>query len=273
MSVTTRGGVFISNARSTTSATDGRATGHVFGRNHMRLLISAALLVALFGIGGTGIDLAAAPSTSAVPVRVTFADGPAHKIASDLLGPYQNGSGVSATIDPSRNGELIFYSVKTGKVAARRFTLTFDDCIGTCDAVPFVSSLATAQLIAGVRQPDGTPQPGGMLTMPVGATGFRAGLKVYLVSTPWTLCLTPGDAGGFCANSTGDNSSTPTRIVRTANDKWTISADAVDPRSDVGALFTETSSGRSTTITLQGKYAMPFSMMVQCVNAANCPVP
>lgn len=236
----------------------------------MRLLISAALVMAIAGAAATGIDLAAAPPTSAVPVRVTFANDPAHKIASDLLGPYQNGSGVSATIDPSRNGELIFYSVKSGKVAARQFRLTFDDCIGSCDAVPFVSSLAAAQLIAGVRQPDGMRQPGGMLTMPVGATGFRAGLKVYLVSTPWTLCLTPGDADGFCANSTGDSSSTPTRIVRTAPASWIISADSADPRSDVGALFTESSSGRSRTITLQGKYAMPFSMTVQCVNAANC---
>ena len=236
----------------------------------MRLPISAAVLVASLAAAATGIGLAAAPTTATVPVRVTFADGPGHKVASDLLGPYQNGSGVSANIDPSRNGELIFYSVKTGKVAQRRFTLTFDDCLGTCDAVPFVSSLTTAQLIAGVRQPDGMRQPGGMLTMPVGATGFRAGLKVYLVSTPWTLCLTPGDADGFCANSTGENSSTPTRILRTAPASWTISADSADPRSDVGALFTETSSGRSTTITLQGKYAMPFSMTVQCVNAANC---
>jgi hypothetical protein len=51
---------------------------------------------------------------------------------------------------------------------------------------------------------------------------------------------------------------------------WTISADSALPRSDVGALFTETGNGRSSSITLQGKYAMPFSITVQCVNAANC---
>jgi hypothetical protein len=115
-----------------------------------------------------------------------------------------------------------------------------------------------------------------MLTMPVGASGFRAGFKVYLGSidsVQWTLCMTPGDAGGFCANSTGEKSSTPTRIVRTAPGSWTISADSALPRSDVGALFTETGDRRSSLITLQGKYAMPFSMTVQCVNAANCPVP
>ena len=239
----------------------------------MRLLVSAALLAALFGVAGTGVDLAAAPQQTAVPVRMTFADLPGDNMASDLLGPYVNGSGVSANINTGSNGELVVYSVKSGNVAQRRFRLTFDDCIGTCFDRPFVSDLTTAQLIAGVRKPDGTPQPGGMLTMPVGAPGFRAGLKVYLVSTPWTLCMTPGDAGGFCANSTGANSSTPTRIVRTAPASWTISADPgpVPDRSDVGALFTETSSGRSKTITLQGKYAMPFSMTVECVNAANCP--
>lgn len=246
----------------------------------MRLLVSAALLAAMFGVAGTGIDLAAAQTQTAVPVRVTFDDNFAPKIASDGLGHYQHGQGVSAVIDPSRNGELIIYSVKSGKVAARRFTLTFNDCIGTCDAVPFVSSLTTAQLIAGVRQPNGPHLPGGMLAMPVGGSGYRAGLKVYLGSidsVQWTLCMTPGDAGGFCANSTGVNSSTPTRIVRTAPASWTISADPgpgpVPDRSDVGALFTETSSGRQKTITLQGKYAMPFSMTVTCVNAANCPAP
>ena len=241
----------------------------------MRLPISAALLVAL-AAAGTGIDLAAAPQQTAVPVRVTFGDNDGDKITSDLLGSYVHGSGVNAVIDPARNGELIFYSVKSGKIPMRRFSLTFDNCIGTCDGVPFVSGLTGAQLIAGVRQPDGTRQPGGMLTMPAGASGFRAGLKVYLGSinsVQWTLCMTPGDAGGFCANSTGDKSSTPTRIVRTAPASWTISADPgpVPDRSDVGALFTETSSRLSTNITLQGKYAMPFSMTVQCLNAANCP--
>lgn len=242
----------------------------------MTLLTTAAFSVAMLGLAAAGIDLAAAPPTSTVPVRFALADDPTHKIASDLLGAYQNGSGVSAVIDPSRNGELIIYSVKSGKVAARRFTLTFDDCIGACDTVPFVPWLTTAQLIAGVRQPDGTPHPGGMLTMPVGASGFRAGLKVYLGSidsVQWTLCMTPGDAGGFCANSTGDKSSTPTRIVRTAVDSWTIAAGSELPRSDVGALFTETGDRRSSLITLQGKYAMPFSMTVQCVNTANCPAP
>lgn len=241
----------------------------------MRLLISTALaLTAALVAAGPASDLAAAPPASTVPVRFTFADDPSHKIASDGLGLYQNGSGVSAVIDPSRNGELIIYSVKSGKVAQRGFTLTFDDCIGTCGTVPFLPWLTGAQLIAGVRQPDGTSNPGGMLTMPVGASGFRAGFKAYLGSinsVQWTVCMTPGDAGHFCANSTGEKSSTPTRIVRTATDEWTISADSVDPRSDVGALFTETSTRRSTTITLQGKYAMPFSMTVQCVNAADCP--
>ena len=178
-----------------------------------------------------------------------------------------------AAIEPGNDGHLVIYSKASKTVAARRFRLTFDDCIGICDEVPFVSSLTTASIIAGVRKPDGTPNPGGMLTMPVGATGFRAGLKVYLgsiSSVQWTMCLTPGDASGFCANSTGEKSSTPTRIVRTASDLWTISADSGLPRSDVGALFTETGNGRSSSITLQGKYAMPFSITVQCVNAANC---
>lgn len=242
----------------------------------LTLLTTAAFSVAMFGVASTGIDLAAAPTTSTVPVRLAFADDSTHRIGSDGLGIYQNGLGVSAVIDPSRNGELIVYSVKSGKVAARRFTLTFDDCIGTCDTAPFVPWLTGAQLIAGVRQPAGTSQPGGMLTMPVGASGFRAGFKVYLGSidsVQWTLCMTPGDAGSFCANSTGERSSTPTRIVRTAPDSWTISADSELPRSDVGALFTETGDRRSSVITLQGKYAMPFSMTVQCVNPANCPAP
>ena len=237
----------------------------------MRLPISAAVLMASLAAAATGIDLAAAPTPPAVPVRVAFADGPTHKIASDLLGSYQNGAGVNATIEPGSDGNLVIYSKPSKTVPTRRFRLTFDDCIGNCDDVPFVSDLTTAQLIAGVRQPDGTHQPGGLLTMPVGVAGYRAGLKVFLVSTSWTLCMTPGDSSGFCANSTGASGSTPTRIVRTAKDKWTISADSALPRSDVGALFTETGNGRSTTITLQGQYAMPFSMTVQCVNAANCP--
>jgi hypothetical protein len=242
----------------------------------MRLPISAALLAAFFAAAATGIDLAAAPSTSTVPVKFSLlAPGTGAKIASDLGGIYVNGSGVSATIDPASNGNLVIYSKASKTVPARKFWLAFDDCIGTCFDVPFVPQFTTVtQFIAGVRQPNGTPHPGGLLTMPVGATGFRAGVKLYLGSinsAQWTLCMTPGDAGGFCANSTGEKSSTPTRIVRTAPDSWTISADSVDPRSDVGALFTETGNGRSTTITLQGKYAMPFSMTVQCVNVANCP--
>ena len=241
----------------------------------MRLLISAALLVAVLLAAGTGIDLAAAPPQSTVPVKFLFADG-ADKIASDGGGLYQNGSGVYATIEPANNGNLVIYGKASKTVPARRFRLTFDDCIGTCDDVPFVSELTTASLIAGIRDPSGAFHPGGMLTMPVGATGFRAGLKVYLGSinsAQWTLCMTPGDASGFCANSTGQRSSTPTRIVRTAPASWTISADPgpVPDRSDVGALFTETGNGRSSVITLQGKYAMPFSMTVQCVAAANCP--
>ena len=84
--------------------------------------------------------------------------------------------------------------------------------------------------------------------------------------------MTPGDADNICSNSTSTGS-TPTRVVRTANDKWNIWADAVDPRSDSGELFSEATSTRTSTITLQGKYAMPFSMTVQCVNAANCPAP
>ncbi len=237
----------------------------------MRLLVSAALLAAMFGVAGTGIDLAAAPPQTAVPVKVTFADDPAHKIASDLGGTYQHGQGVYAVIDVANNGHLVMYSKASKTVPARQFSLTFDSCIGTCDAVPFVTSLTMAQFIAGVRDPNGTRQPGGLLGMTVGADGYRAGLKVYLGSinsVQWTLCLTPGDADGFCANSTG---STPTRIIRTAPDSWTISASATDPRSDVGELFTETGNARKKTITLQGKYAMPFSMTVQCVTAANCP--
>ena len=240
----------------------------------MRLLISAALLVTLFGIGATGIDLAAAPPTSTVPVKFSFADG--GRIASDGLGLYENGKGVSAVIDPNRNGELIIYSVKSGKVAQRRFMLTFDDCIGTCVGVPPMLMPTGAQLIAGVRRPgDGVRLTGGLLAMPVNVLGYRAGFKVYLGSinsVEWTLCMTPSDSGGVCQNNTSTGS-TPTRIVRTANDKWTISADAVDQRSDVGELFTQTSSGRSTTYANQGEYAMPFSMTVQCVVSANCPAP
>lgn len=243
----------------------------------MKLLISAALLVAVLLVAGTGIELAAAPPQTTVPVKFSFADDPTHKIASDLLGPYQDGSVVSATIEPGSNGRLVIYWRASKTVPSRRFRLTFDDCIGTCYDVPFVSSLTTAQIIAGVRQPDGTP--GGLLTMPVGATGFRAGVKMYLGainSVHWTLCQTPGDASGFCANSTG---STPTHIVRTAPASWTISADPeprpdpydpdTDPRAG-GELFTESSSGRNRSITMQGEYAMPFAMTVQCVTAANC---
>lgn len=244
----------------------------------MKLPMSAAVLVAGLAAVATGIHVAAAPpQTTAVPVRVTFADDPAHKIASDLLGPYQNGAGVSATIDPSRNGELIFYGVKSGKIAARRFRLTFDDCIGTCYDVPFVSSLTGAQIIAGIRQPNGASQPGGMLTMPVGATNYRTGIKIYIGSinsVQWTLCQTPGDTTSFCANS---HSSTPANILRTAAASWTIWADpGPDPGPGVpdlregGELITEVESGRSSVITSQGTYATPFSMTVQCVNVANC---
>ncbi len=244
----------------------------------MKLLVSAALLAAMFGVAGTGIDLAAAPPQAAVQVRVTFADDPAHKIASDLGGPYQDGQGVYAAIDAGSTGNLVMYSKASKTVPVRQFRLTFDDCIGICNAVPFVSSLTNAQLIAGVRQPGGTPHPGGMLTMPVGATGFRTGLKMYLGSinsVHWTLCQTPGDGDGFCANSNG---STPAHIVRATPDSWTIWANpGPDPGPsgpdlrDGGELFTEASTGRSKLITLQGEYAMPFSMTVQCVNASNCP--
>lgn len=243
----------------------------------MRLPISAALLAAIVAAAGTGIDLAAAPPQPNVAVKVSFADG-GDKIASDGSGLYVNGSGVYANIEPRNHGNLVIYSTATNKKApARQFRLTFDDCIGSCDDVPFVTSLTRASLIAGVRKPDGTPNPGGLLTMPFGPgaeEGFRAGLYVYLGSinsVHWTLCMSPGDAGGFCANSTGEKSSTPTRIVRTANDKWTISADSDLPRSDVGALFTNTDSGSTSVITLKGKYAMPFSMTVCAATAATCP--
>lgn len=241
----------------------------------MRLLASVAILAATLAIAGTGMDPVAAQATAAVPVSFYFADDDAHKIASDGLGIYENGRGVSAVIDPARNGELIIYSVKSGKIPQRRFTLTFNDCIGTCFGVPPWTMPTGAQFIAGVRQPDGTRLTGGLLAMPLNVPGYRAGLKVYLGSidnVQWTLCLTPGDADNICSNSTSTGS-TPTRIVRTAPDQWTISADAVAPRSDVGELFTETRTKRSTNITNQGKYAMPFSMTVQCVNAANCPAP
>ena len=286
MSATTRGGVFINNARSTTSATDGRAAGYVSGRNHMRLLISAALLVALFGIGGTGIDLVAAPpQSSSVPVKFFFADGGTHKIASDLLGLYENGKGVSAVIDPNRNGELIIYSVKSGKIAQRRFMLTFDDCIGTCVGVPPMLMPTGAQLIAGVRRPvDGVRLTGGLLAMPVNVPGYRAGFKAYLGSinsVEWTLCMTPSDSGNVCQNSTSTGS-TPAHILRTSSAAWRIWADPgprpvlapgeTDTRGG-GELFTQTSSSLGTTYTNQGEYAMPFSMTVQCVVPANCPAP
>jgi hypothetical protein len=98
---------------------------------------------------------------------------------------------------------------------------------------------------------------------------------VYLGSidnVEWTLCLTPGDAANICSNPTSAGS-TPTRIVRTAPDTWTISADSVEPRSDVGELFTVTSSRRNTTTTRRGGYSMPFSMTVQCANPADCQAP
>lgn len=242
----------------------------------MRLLASVAVLAATLAIAATGIAPVSAQSTAAVPVSFLFADAGTDKIASDGLGIYENGKGVSAVIDPSRNGELILYSVKSGKIPARRFMLTFDNgplgnCIaGPCGVPPWTMPTG-AQFIAGVRQPDGTRLTGGLLAMPVGAPGYRAGLKVYLGSidnVQWTLCLTPGDAPNICSNSTSTGS-TPTRIVRTATDKWTISADAADPRSDVGELFSETSTRRSTTIANQGKYAMPFSMTI-CASTANC---
>lgn len=238
----------------------------------MRLLASVAVLAVTLAIAGTGIDPVSAQSTATVPVSFHFADDGTHNIASDGLGIYQNGKGVSAVIDPTRNGELIIYSVKSGKIPQRRFTLDFDDCIGTCFGVPPWTMPTGAQFIAGVRQPDGTRLTGGLLAMPLNVPGYRAGLKVYLGSidnVQWTLCLTPGDAPNICSNSTSTGS-TPTRIVRTAADQWTISADDVAPRSDVGELFTETSTRRSTTIANQGKYAMPFSMTVQCMSAGSC---
>jgi hypothetical protein len=247
----------------------------------MRLPISAALLAAFIAAAATGIE---AQSTAAVPVAVTFADGVGHKIGSDGSGPYQHGKGVSAVIDPSRNGELIFYSVKSGKIAQRQFRLTFDDCIGTCGDLPFVSDLTGAQIIAGIRKPDLTSLVGGMLKMPVDVSGYRAGLKVYIGSinsVEWTLCQTPADSPNPCTHSP-NTGSTPTYIMRTAPDTWTIWADPgprpdpYDPNEDLrggGELFKGITSRRSKTITLQGEYAMPFSMTVQCVNAANCPAP
>ena len=52
----------------------------------MRLPVSAALVAAMFGVAGAGIDLATAPTQTAVPLRVTFGDDLAHKITSDLRG-------------------------------------------------------------------------------------------------------------------------------------------------------------------------------------------
>jgi hypothetical protein len=239
----------------------------------MKLSVSSAILAAICAATATVGELTAAQSTSAVPVTVTFADLTDHKIKSVGGSVYEHGKGVSATIDPSRNGELIFYSVKSGKIAQRRFALDFSACIaGPCDFLTTTPWQTGAQFIAGIRRPDGASLPGGMLAMPVSATGYRAGLKVYLGSTDnveWTLCLTPGDAANVCSNRTSTGS-TPTHIVRTTPDTWTISADT----ADVGELFTVTTSRRSEPLPARrGGYAMPFSMTVQCVNGANCPVP
>ena len=109
-----------------------------------------------------------------MPLRVTFADDPAHRITSVATPTgeriYEHGQGVYAVIDVANNGHLVMYSKASKTVPTRQFKLTFDyrNCIiGPCYDVPFSDTLTTPQFIAGVREPEGPRVAGGLLGMEV----------------------------------------------------------------------------------------------------------
>lgn len=234
----------------------------------MRLLIVPIVVTAAFVASAPPVDLAAAPPAKNAPLKFWFGDNLGDRIRSDGLGVYQDGAGVTAFIDKGDGGRLVIYN---GPQSPRRFTMELTDCLAACDELPFVTRTAQGQFLAGMKNVDGSAVPNGMLGMAVGSerlASFHSYLGDYN-SAFWTLCRVTTNAEGFCGVS--DNS-TPARVVRTALDTWTFTASSTTtPRSDVAELVKQTGNNRTKVISLEGTYSTPFTLTVQCVNAADCP--
>jgi len=248
------------------------------GRSSLRLFIVPAIVGVALVARGPSVDLAAAPVKNA---SVKFwlgdpstpgVDNPGDKIQSDGGGIYQNGvDAVTAYIDKADNGRLVIYN---GPRSPRQMWILLDTCLptSTCDEFPFVERLGQVGFQTGPKNFDGSAVPDGLLGMAVGPAGERlAPFFTYLGdydSAYWTLCKSLPDANTFCGAS---NNSTPARVVRTAADTWTFTAAATTvPRTDVSQLIKKTGNNRSTVITTQGSYVMPFTLTVQCVKMSEC---
>lgn len=240
----------------------------------MRLLIVPVIIAAALATGGPSVNLAAAPVKNPT-LRFWFGDpsahvdNPADKIRSDGLGDYEGGvSGITAHIDKADGGRLVIYN---GPRSPRKFHMELTDCLAACGELPFVTRLSNGQFLAGVRNFDDSAVPNGLLGMAVGTAGERmARFHMYLGdynSAFWTLCKSLPNAETFCGVSAN---STPARVVRTASHTWTFTATAATG-SDVAELIKQTGNNRTKVITTEGSYAVPFTLTVQCVIAADCP--
>ena len=231
----------------------------------MRLISTAIALTAALVATAPAIDIAAAPKPKNVNVKLTFNDG-GDRIISDGLGAYEGGAGgVLASILVTDKGQLSF---STGSNRTLKFF--FYDCVllsGCSPTFPTVND--DARLLAHPLR-DGVNPSGGLLGMTIAEGELPAFVKIDIPNDLdpryWNLCFDAGDRFPPCAAVSG-HSSTNAHIVRTANDQWTLSATSAD-RAD---LVRDSDTRRNRTFTLEGTYAMPFSVTIQCVSSADCP--
>jgi hypothetical protein len=228
------------------------------------LVLAAA--IAQSGEFGEGLAARAKPRT--VGFSVTLTD-----LASDRI----RGAG-GATYTNDVGGVVAFHNgsglqLQTG---SRGLTYDFSDCLWATESCtpPFGVGIEPSLVQIYPVQNDAVGV--GLLGMPIG-TELRAFAKFYMSSNTangfWTVCSDPRpEAAGICGASPA---SAGVRVTRVAVGTWVVSASpsSTGGRSDVADLISEVGSGKRSTITVEGTFSMPFSMTIQCLVAADCPMP
>jgi hypothetical protein len=232
----------------------------------------AAVLAAVVVAQGSEFEreVAARAKPRTLALSVTMADGPGDRIRGNLGLTYTHGVGGVVAFE---NGSGL--QLQTG---SRGLSYDFSDCLWTVpdQCTPLFDAGIEPSLVQ-IYPVQGGVVSGGLLGIPVG-TQLRAFAKFYFSANTsngfWTVCSDPRPvaAAGICGASPA---SAGVLVARTGSGTWVVSASpsSSSGRSDVADLISEVGNGRRTTITVEGTFSMPFTMTIQCVVAADCPVP
>lgn len=231
----------------------------------------AAVLAAVVVAQGAEFEreLVARARPRTIGLSITMGDGIDDRIRSNGGQTYTHGVGGVVAF---HNGSGL--QLQTG---SRGLTYDFSDCLWTVpDQCTPLFDVGIEPSLVQIYPVQGDVVAGGLLGIPVGAEAV-AFAKFYMSSNTsngyWTVCSDPRPmVAGICGASPA---SAGVRVTRLNAATWVVSASmsSAGGRSDVADLISEIGAGKRSSITVEGTFSMPFTMTIQCVVAADCPVP